>query len=99
MLVTRREALAGAAGAALCGRAVPLLAAAEAPSLKSLAQRSGRRFGSAVAWSPPGADAGSFANPRYAAILERECELLVPENELKWQATRPSAASFDFRRF
>lgn len=99
MLVSRREALIGAAGAAACGFVSPVLAAAEAPSLNSLAQRSGRRFGSAVGWSPPGADAGSFTNPRYAAILERECKLLVPENELKWQATRPSATQFDFRRF
>lgn len=98
MRISRREALAGAATIALCSRGVPLFAAGEGASLKSLAQRSGRRFGSAVAWSPPGANAGSFANPQYAAILERECELLVPENELKWQATRPSADTFDFRR-
>jgi endo-1,4-beta-xylanase len=57
-------------------------------SLDALARKSGRRFGSAVSWSPPGADRGSFANPAYAAILERECGLLVPENELKWQWTR-----------
>jgi endo-1,4-beta-xylanase len=67
--------------------------------LKSLAQRSGRRFGSAVAWSPPGADRGSFANPAYARILERECELLVPENELKWQWSRPGPDQFNFRQF
>jgi endo-1,4-beta-xylanase len=99
MLVSRREALAGAAGAALCSQAAPLLGATSGRSLKALANRSGRRFGSAVSWSPPRADAGSFANPRYAAILERDCDLLVPENELKWQATRPASAnSFDFRR-
>ncbi|MEO6361581.1 MAG: endo-1,4-beta-xylanase [Sphingomicrobium sp.] len=56
------------------------------------------RFGSAVAWSAPGADAGSFANPDYAALLERDCNVLVPENELKWEAIRPSATSFDFTR-
>jgi endo-1,4-beta-xylanase len=99
MLVSRREAIIGAAGAAVCGFAAPAFSAGEAPSLKSLAHRSGRCFGSAVSWSPPGVDAGSFDNPRYAAILEPECELLVPENELKWQATRPSADAFDFRRF
>jgi endo-1,4-beta-xylanase len=48
---------------------------------------------------PSGADRGSFANPAYAAILERECSLLVPENELKWQWTRPGAGQFDFRQF
>ena len=69
------------------------------PSLHMLAKLSGRRFGSAVAWGAPGADRGSFANPAYAAILKRECGVLVPENELKWQWTRPAADRFDFRQF
>jgi len=56
------------------------------------------RFGSAVAWSAAGADAGSFANPSYAALLELDCNVIVPENELKWEAIRPSATSFDFSR-
>ncbi len=97
MNVTRRQALAGAAA---------LLASSELParttrsgSLESIAQRSGRRFGSAVSWSPPGRDAGSFTNPRYAALLETECELLVPENQLKWQWVRRSPDAFDFRAF
>src|SRR3546814_7295893 len=64
----------------------------------SVARKGKRRFGAAVGWSPPGADAGSFANPAYAALLERECGVLVPENELKWQALRPDAASFAFDR-
>jgi endo-1,4-beta-xylanase len=103
MQVTRRESLAlglalaaGACAPRTLGSAGAV--AADGPSLKVLAQRSGRRFGSALAWGTPGADRGSFANPAYAALLERECELLVPENELKWQWTRPSAATFDFRR-
>ena len=102
--LTRRAALAGglAAGLSACAAApgLQLPAAVPAgPSLKALARLSGRRFGSAVAWGLPGADRGSFANPAYAAILEREAELLVPENELKWQAIRTSATTFDFRRF
>jgi endo-1,4-beta-xylanase len=68
-------------------------------SLDSLAQRSGRRFGSAIGWGAPGADRGSIANRAYAAIIESECSLLVPENELKWQWTRPGPTSFDFRQF
>jgi endo-1,4-beta-xylanase len=47
----------------------------------------------------PGADRGSFANPAYAAIVERECSLLVPENELKWQSIRRNPGQFDFRQF
>jgi endo-1,4-beta-xylanase len=71
----------------------------EAASLKSLARRSGRRFGSAFAWGAPGADRASFANPAYAYLLERECELAVPENELKWQWTRPAADRYATEQF
>jgi endo-1,4-beta-xylanase len=99
--INRRKVLAGglALGAAACAApafgAVPI----PGPSLHGLAARRGRRFGSAVAWGAPNADRGSFANPAYAAILERECGLLVPENELKWQWIRPSASTFDFSQF
>src|SRR5438270_13217023 len=98
MRPTRRERLAGA-GALIAAVASPITAAAPLTSLDSLARRSGRRFGSAVAWTPPGADAGSFTNPRYAALLERECSLLVPENQLKWQWVRRSPGTFEFRAF
>ncbi|HVJ01121.1 MAG TPA: endo-1,4-beta-xylanase [Sphingomonas sp.] len=74
----------------------PTVAAAD---IKGAAAAKRMRFGSAVAWSLPGADAGSFANPAYAALLERDCAILVPENELKWQSIRPDAATFDFSRF
>lgn len=97
---TRRESLACAAAFVVAGCATSREAGGDIPSsLDALARRGGRRFGSAVAWGAPGADRGSFANPAYAALLERECSLLVPENELKWQWTRPSAATFDFRQF
>jgi endo-1,4-beta-xylanase len=81
--------------------AIPTLGLAKAPtlSLNQLAERSGRRFGSAVAWAQPGTDTGSFTNPRYAALLERECSLLVPENQLKWQWVRRTPGAFDFRAF
>ena len=97
MELTRRQALAAGA-AALATGAVARPATGRLPnSLDALARRSGRRFGSAVAWAPPGTDTGSFTNPRYAALLERECELLVPENQLKWQWVRRSPDRFDFR--
>jgi endo-1,4-beta-xylanase len=70
----------------------------ETASLQQAAGARGMRFGSAFAWSPPGADAGSFANADYAALLERDCGILVPENELKWQALRPDPATFAFDR-
>jgi endo-1,4-beta-xylanase len=101
MEFSRREAVAGGA-LALTACAGPGLsnAPAGAPdSLAALARRSGRRFGSAVAWSPPNADKGSFANPAYARLLQRDCDLLVPENELKWAWSRPAPDRFDFRQF
>jgi len=95
MELSRRHALAG--GAALVASAA--IGTPNAPaSLNVLAQPSGRRFGSAVAWGKPGADRGSFANPAYARLLERECGLLVPENELKWQWSRPGPDKFDLRQ-
>jgi endo-1,4-beta-xylanase len=98
--LTRRQTLVS--GAAVFATAAGARVAARrgaAGSLDSLARKSGRRFGSAVAWSPPGTDAGTITNARYTALLERECELLVPENQLKWQWVRRSPGNFDFRAF
>ena len=95
MELTRRQALASGAAALASSQ---LHAQAPAQSLDAIARKTGRSFGSAVSWSPPGADRGSFANPAYARIVERECGLLVPENELKWQWTRRLGPDrFDFR--
>jgi endo-1,4-beta-xylanase len=98
-VLDRRTAIASSLAAAMAARARPVFAASSSPdSLTGVAARSGRRFGSAVAWGRPRGDRGSFANPAYAAILERECSLLVPENELKWQWTRPGPNRFEFRQ-
>jgi len=95
--ITRREGLGMMLGAATLAKAPSALAAATAavPGLNALAAAKGMRFGSCIGAS----GGGSFANPRYAALIERECGLLVAENEMKWQAIRPSATSFDFARF
>ena len=99
MRLTRRESLASS-GALIAASAAPSFGASAPDSLNRLANLSGRRFGSAVAWAPPGKDTGSFNNPRYAAILERECSLLVPENQLKWQwISHGGPDTFDFRAF
>ena len=102
---TRRGALAGMAalGAGACVSPVATATgpAAQSPagpaSLDAIARRSNRRFGSAVGWSTR-ADSGSIANPQYTAILNAECGLVVPENELKWQTTRPGPDAYDFTR-
>ncbi|MHA6317654.1 endo-1,4-beta-xylanase [Altererythrobacter sp. CAU 1778] len=68
------------------------------PSLDALARRGGRRFGSAVASHGNFTDGGSIENPLYAALVKAECGIVVPENEMKWQATRPDANTYDFAR-
>ena len=99
MELTRRESLTLAGAVALSGCATPgmPIGAAEGQSLDSLARKSGRRFGSAVGTGIPGRGASALADPAYRAIVARECGVIVPENELKWQWTRPSATRFDFR--
>ena len=107
---TRRSALAGLAALPLaaCGgvsgstRAGPVSTPAPAPgplagpSLNALAQRKGRRFGSAIAaGNPAGA---TVQNAGYAALVKAECGIVVPENEMKWQALRPGPETFDFAR-
>jgi endo-1,4-beta-xylanase len=99
-MLDRRTVIASGLAVGAAAWAPAVLAADRArDSLAGLAGRTGRRFGSAVGWGRPRADRGSFANPAYASILERECSLLVPENELKWQWTRPGPGKFDFRQF
>jgi endo-1,4-beta-xylanase len=101
--ITRRSALTGALGLSLaaCGggglRAAPPLAAAPSGDavLKDLATAKGLRFGSAVAAN----NGGGVNNPDYAALLRQQCNVLVPENEMKWQAIRPSPDRFDLAAF
>ena len=92
--ITRRQGLVLAVGAAAIAATPRAMAQAGTPSLNKLAASKNMRFGSAIT----AAGGGSFANLPYAAIIERECGMLVPENELKWQAIRPTATTFDFAR-
>jgi endo-1,4-beta-xylanase len=100
-LFTRREGLALALGlgVAACSGARPLSAVSNpAPiSLNAIARSKGLRFGSTL--GAGSSESGSFRNPRYAALLKADCGILVPENEMKWQAIRPTAKTFDFQRF
>ncbi len=68
------------------------------PSLNALAQRSGRRFGSAVAAFPGPRVGGTVQNPAYAAIVAAECGVVVAENEMKWATVQPRPFEFDFTR-
>ncbi|UIP06072.1 endo-1,4-beta-xylanase [Erythrobacter sp. SDW2] len=68
------------------------------PGLNALSTRKGRKFGTAIASSPGRSEAGSVQNPRYTDIVLTECGIVVPENEMKWQAVRPSADTYNFAR-
>ncbi|MBV9932325.1 MAG: endo-1,4-beta-xylanase [Alphaproteobacteria bacterium] len=93
---TRRQALALGAAAAAFPATAASLPATPKPSLNALARRGGRRFGSAVGTGWPGRGGGAFADPRYRRIVEGECGLIVPENELKWSWVQPRPGVFDF---
>ncbi|MFC4291244.1 endo-1,4-beta-xylanase [Sphingorhabdus arenilitoris] len=71
--------------------------AATAGKLKNAAAAKGMRIGSA--FNAAGPASGSYLNSNYAKLLEAECNILVPENELKWQSIRPNAADFEFTPF
>ena len=96
--LTRRGALASLGALPLIAGVGPVFAASEpavpSPSLNALAMRKKRRFGSCVNTGK----GGGILNPAYAAIVAGECGVIVPENELKWQATRPAPDKFDFAR-
>jgi endo-1,4-beta-xylanase len=87
MMLNRRETIALALGLA----AAPAVAPAGAEPLTALARARGRRFGSTI-----GLRNGSFGDPRYVDVIAGQCGLIVPENELKWQWTRPTPTTFDF---
>jgi endo-1,4-beta-xylanase len=71
--------------------AVTLLpnAAAAATTLGAAAAQSGRYFGAAVA-------AGRLGDTQYTTILDREFNMVTPENEMKWTLTEPSRNNFTF---
>jgi endo-1,4-beta-xylanase len=91
-MTTRRTMLQALAGAALLPAGFPVQAAAPAgEALKDIAKRKGLRFGTAV-----GAGPKQFGDPAYRALVERECNIIVAENEMKWQAVAPGRDAYRF---
>ncbi|WP_217210767.1 non-reducing end alpha-L-arabinofuranosidase family hydrolase [Streptomyces sp. AC550_RSS872] len=79
---------------AAAGTAVPLVAQAaltpDAPTtVAAAASDSGRYFGTAVA-------AGRLGDSTYSTILDREFNMITPENEMKWDTIEPSRGKFNF---
>jgi endo-1,4-beta-xylanase len=103
MEITRRNAVAGSLAMLGTACASPELALANKPvatpeaSLNALAKAKGMRFGSATSAGP--SMSGSFRNPDFAALLKRDCGILVAENEMKWQSLRPNARDYNFAPF
>lgn len=102
--ISRRELL-GATAATLAGASVPTLAQGSATpqqsgatGLDAVAKKRGLRFGSYLAAPHPRFKGASIENPDYLALIERDCGVLVCENEMKWQAVRPSPTSYDFSK-
>ncbi|GJF33668.1 beta-xylanase [Kitasatospora sp. NE20-6] len=69
--------------------ASPAAHAAGANTLGAQAAQSGRYFGTAVA-------AGKLGDSTYSTILDREFDMITPENEMKWDTIEPSRGSFNF---
>ncbi|ESQ84969.1 endo-1,4-beta-xylanase [Asticcacaulis benevestitus] len=82
--LSRRAALSlGAAtvtASAVAGSALTATAADTATSLKDLAAAKGLRFGTAIGMR-------MLADPRVRELVIRECNIIVPENELKLYVT------------
>jgi endo-1,4-beta-xylanase len=102
MDISRRSALVGtlATMAAACTKepvSMPSDFASSSASLNAAANGKGMRFGSAVGAGP--SNSGSFRNPDYAALLKRDCGILVAENEMKWQSLRPNVSDYNFAPF
>ncbi|HLX22790.1 MAG TPA: endo-1,4-beta-xylanase, partial [Usitatibacter sp.] len=96
MRISRRDAtkliLGAGLGAVLASRAE------DAPeSLDVLARKKGMRFGNAIGISGSGSRSKSrFHDDRYRELMQRECGVLVCENETKWQHLRPNPETFRF---
>jgi len=79
-----------AVSAVAAGAAIALATGAEAgTTLGASAAEKGRYFGTAVA-------AGKLSNGTYTGILDREFNMITPENEMKWDATEPSQGQFRY---
>jgi endo-1,4-beta-xylanase len=97
-MTTRRTMLHALAGAALLPAgfsALPAFAASAANAnepLKDIARRKGMRFGTAIGSGPT-----EFGDSAYRALVERECNLIVATNEMKWQALEPVEGQLHFR--
>ena len=74
---------------AMAVTASPPAHSAGATTLGAAAAGSGRYFGTAVS-------SGRLGDSTYSTILDREFNMITPENEMKWDTIEPSRGSFNF---
>ncbi|MET7808319.1 endo-1,4-beta-xylanase [Micromonospora chersina] len=87
---SRVALVSAAAGAVLVAASVAMATSASAgTTLGASAAEKGRYFGTAVA-------AYKLSDATYVGILNREFNMVTPENEMKWDATEPSQNQFNY---
>jgi len=78
------------AGVVAAGLGVLYTQSADAAStLGASAAQKGRYFGTAV-------PASKLGDSKYTGIVNREFNMITPENEMKWDATEPSQGRFSY---
>ncbi|WFE35812.1 endo-1,4-beta-xylanase [Micromonospora sp. WMMD975] len=86
----RAAVVSALAGAAAVAATVAVATSASAgTTLGASAAEQGRYFGTAVA-------ANKLSDGTYVGILNREFNMVTPENEMKWDATEPSQNQFNY---
>src|ERR1700688_1925102 len=86
---TRRDFLLAAMATAGVHGLRPMSAFGITNTLRKLAKDKGVAFGSAIS-------SDLFRNAALASLVTSQCGIAVPENNLKWAATRPTPSTFDF---
>jgi endo-1,4-beta-xylanase len=89
---TRRCLISALAAAAVARVALPSANAKAAEPLKVLAQRTGRFWGAATQASLLQTETD------YTKLLVRECDVIVPEWEMKWAQVEPQKGKHNFSR-